>query len=642
MTVPGLPAAAPRLPEPRWRWEQPDPSRSGSAGDLSKLFRNVDVKKPGVMASGAPRDDATILAREAIQNSWDAAIELRENWTLPGTPPPFEILFRYRSASGDDKHRLIERLGLREHAERASSVDRETVGLRSSDCLDQLDDGSPLRYLVIEESAATGMYGPWRAAKSKLYLALGALGYTPKTSGEGGSYGYGKAGLIRGSAVRAVLAYTCFEERPDEPGITRRLMGMTYWGQHDLHGDNYTGFARFGEHKSDGTVCPFENDAADSVAGSLGLAVRHPEAPERLGTTFLLVEPTVKERELVAAIERYWWPALEEDDFNAVVDGDGGLLHPRPRSDPVLRNFIDAYELATTPQDNASMTARRYELGTSDHRLGSLGLVADPEGWSYPEQTGPRNDERIDHRSLVALVRKPRMVVEYLPAPRRGSRSRPCVRGVFVADDRINDSLRNTEPVGHDAWQNTASDDAADGRNAAIAEAVISKIGSSVREFQKSLRPPERPAEDIRLDLFDSLMRRILRGTGSGAAAPPSDTRPVSIELPHRAEQVSAATVRVVGRATVTLSEHFDGDEAPARIMLLYRLLDDETARDPIALEVKAPAGFSRVPGDDATFEGMLSRDAASFEFASDPYSADWTGRLVADVDLDPAEVRDR
>ena len=556
-------------------------------------------------------------------------------------PPPFEILFRYESASGDDKRRLIDRLGLREAAERASSVDRRRIGLRASDCLDRLEDASPLPYLVIEESAASGMYGAWQAAKSKLYLALGTLGYTPKTSGEGGSYGYGKAGLIRGSAVRAVLVYTCFEERPDDPGITRRLMGMTYWGQHDLHGDSFTGFARFGERKSDGTVRPFENEAADSVAGSLGLAVRHPEEPELLGTTFLLVEPTVNEYDLVTAIERNWWPALEEDDFDAVVDGYGGRLHPRPRTDPVLNSFIDAYEWATIPQDNATMTARRYELGTSSHRLGSLGIVADPEGWSYPEQTGSQNDEGIDHRSLVALVRKPRMVVEYLPTPRRGSKSRPCVRGVFIADDGINDALRDTEPMGHDAWRTTASDDATDGENAAIAHAVIKRIGGRVREFQRSLTPPERPPEDIRLDLFDSLMRRILRGIGTGASAPPSDIRPVSIELPHRAEQAGAGTIRVVGRAVVSLSEHFEGDESSATVRLRYHILDDERARDPISLDVEVPAGFGRLAGDDATFEGMLSHEPVSFEFASKPYSSDWTGRLVADVDLDPAEIRE-
>ncbi|MCY3923889.1 MAG: DNA cytosine methyltransferase [bacterium] len=305
----------------------------------------------------------------------------------------------------------------------------------------------------------------------------------------------------------------------------------------------------------DGTVRPFENEAADEVAASLGLTVRNPETPELLGTTFLLVEPTVSEHDLVVAIERYWWPALEEDDFNAVVEGDEGLLHPRPRSDSVLASFRDAYELATIPQDNAgAVEHRRRRLGTDAEPLGQLGLLADLDGWSYQDQTGSRDHEGIEHRSLVALVRKPRMVVEYLPVPQQRRTPPPHVRGVFVADDRVNGALRDTEPMGHDAWQ-TGGGGESDGASTKVARAVIANINRQVREFRAGLNPPERPPEDIRLDLFDSLMRRILRGTGSGKPAPPLDVRPVSIELRHHIELADGDRLCVVGRATVSLHD---------------------------------------------------------------------------------------
>ena len=83
-----VPPDAPDLPDPRWHWEQPDPNRGGAAGDLAKLFRNVSVKQPGPFEIEAPPEDATILAREVIQNSWDAAIELRESWAHQSPPPP--------------------------------------------------------------------------------------------------------------------------------------------------------------------------------------------------------------------------------------------------------------------------------------------------------------------------------------------------------------------------------------------------------------------------------------------------------------------------------------------------------------------------------------------------------------------------
>ena len=54
-----------------------------------------------------------------------------------------------------------------------------------------------------------------------------------------------------------------------------------------------------------------------------------------------------------------------------------------------------------------------------------------PTAGRFQEQTGSQAEEGVDHRSLVALVRKPRMVVEYLPVPQQRRRSPPHVRGVF-------------------------------------------------------------------------------------------------------------------------------------------------------------------------------------------------------------------
>ncbi|MCZ7531743.1 MAG: hypothetical protein M5U31_16270 [Acidimicrobiia bacterium] len=48
----------------KWTWERIDPARSGSSGDLAKLFRNVEIKEPGALAVNAPPPDATVLARE--------------------------------------------------------------------------------------------------------------------------------------------------------------------------------------------------------------------------------------------------------------------------------------------------------------------------------------------------------------------------------------------------------------------------------------------------------------------------------------------------------------------------------------------------------------------------------------------------
>ena len=81
---------------------------------------------------GAPSADATVLAREVIQNSWDAAIELRQD---SDDAPPFEIRFSFGSAQAERKRQLIARLGLDELAERLDGSDDGQLGLKSPNCL---------------------------------------------------------------------------------------------------------------------------------------------------------------------------------------------------------------------------------------------------------------------------------------------------------------------------------------------------------------------------------------------------------------------------------------------------------------------------------------------------------------------------
>ena len=81
-----------RTPTPQWRWEKVDPNVSQAAGDYTKLFRNQAEKKPGFLVEDAPGSNAYVMAREVIQNAWDAALELRK-YTPPPPPPPPEKHF---------------------------------------------------------------------------------------------------------------------------------------------------------------------------------------------------------------------------------------------------------------------------------------------------------------------------------------------------------------------------------------------------------------------------------------------------------------------------------------------------------------------------------------------------------------------
>ena len=620
--------------DPRWHWEKTDPARSGSSGDLSKLFRHEETKNPGAFSVNAPPSNATLMAREVIQNSWDAARDLQ---SLAKTAPDFEIVFRFSQLSDSDKQHVIDGLDLTSLATRANAVKRDELGLSPRDCLSDLDGTSDLPVLIIEESGTTGMYGPWQGAKSRMYLALVSLGYTMKAAGAGGSYGFGKAGLIRGSTTRTVLAYTCFKESADDPGVTRRLLGMTYWGQHDFGSTNFTGFARFGQQSDDGVV-PFENDEADAIAAGLGLDIRRSDRSDELGTTFLLIEPTVEPAELLKAIERSWWPALTDQLFEVSVQTPSGSERPRPLKDDVLRSFVRAYEVATVPRDNPKAEEKRLALSADIEgtkvQLGVLGLTVDQNDWSYADQLATADEDGVDHRSLIALTRDPRMVVEYLDV----GRSTPYVRGVFVADSGVNDDLRRTEPKSHDSWQTVTDEGTVSERATAIAKATIERIRRRSAEFRRSHKPETPPAEQINLPFFDSIMRKVMSGGGTGWKAPIQDTRPVSIRLNYKPEEAGPGRVRVRGSATIGLSDHFDGDDSPIDLSIVYRFLEDDRVGQNAELAFKPPAGLSALPGEPGKFVGELIKgEDKVVKFVSEPYSHEWSGRLI--VSAEPMAV---
>ncbi len=67
-----------------WWWEKVDPNRTGVSGDFAKEFKNETVKEPGMFAADHIPAEASLLVREAIQNSWDAASERYENTASGG------------------------------------------------------------------------------------------------------------------------------------------------------------------------------------------------------------------------------------------------------------------------------------------------------------------------------------------------------------------------------------------------------------------------------------------------------------------------------------------------------------------------------------------------------------------------------
>ena len=636
---------------PKWAWEAENPNYSGGAGDVAALFRAEGVDTPGVLEIGAPAAEASLFSREAIQNSWDAAKEWEHTCKKRGEKaPPFWIEFRFVEYRGFEKRKLVFGLGLDEHARQLSAAkvpkgSAQNLGLASVDTLSDLLDGEkPLRVLMMTEHGGLGMPGSWKTGDSRMLSALVRVGYTQKAEGAGGSYGYGKAGLIAASAIRTVVTYSAFAEDKSDPGITRRLLGVTYWKNHSIGNAKFTGWARLGKevwttddeggrHRS---ASPFENRDADSAAAELGIAVRNPSKPDDTGTTFMIIDPTIDANDLRAAIQRYWWPAMLDNSSGLrtkIIDFDGTEVIPSvPKDDPHLQPFVRGFELASRPQDTKSKEEARLDLGTysphggEEYALGNLGLVANTQGWSFPD------DNEITHCTMIALVRGPRMVVNYHTFRGLGI---PHIRGTFVADDSVDDLLRQTEDKAHTKWE-TAKLAGAHASAHLVATQVNNRLRKAVTDFKNQFKPPAPRPGDLNLPILDELSRLM---KGNKPKPPKPEKRPVTIRLVTPAHAVPASAGQLECRAAVEFGvADWVWDVAKTDVVELTAVLsvayvEDENLGERLDLRVKPPRKTFTESGSANgrfVYVGELQRgETVQFEVKSQAYEPDWTVRFT-------------
>ena len=410
------------------------------------------------------------------------------------------VKFEYRTLGGDAKRRLIDTLDLAALRKRVES-DRgllEEVGGGVWREAAEGDAGLPVLY--VSDYGPHGLYGhPRLRLRSPLWLAMRTTGITDKKGlGDtaGGSFGLGKGAMLYASHAGLLVAYSRFDHFEDD-AATRRLEGAARWPDHPFAGDVWTGQARFGDEP---TAAPFEDEQADEIAQALGMPSRLDPAElpfdgaNPRGTTFMIVDPRLDPTLLKPAIEEFWWPALAQGEFadnllievevDGDVDGVGGGDEPwRPELGHYVRALDVAQRRGDPPaQNELHAVLRDAGLGV----LGNLGLVmlpsdADEEPDPDGEETSLPEGVAFQNGAVVALTRKPRMVVQYYTRNTRRN-----VRGVFVADPAMNEVLRDTEPPTHDDWGSGTS-----GTNAGAA--LKKAINKAIRDFARDATAPQSP-----------------------------------------------------------------------------------------------------------------------------------------------------
>lgn len=568
---------------------------------------------------------AAVLAREAVQNSVDACEGHGK----------VRVDFRRVTVKGEEKAAFVKALALRP----AVSDRRSVLQLPTHHCLERLTDPSiPIPLLFIEDHGTHGLFGAPHDAGSHFFRLLLSLGDGSKArhaEGSGGSFGYGKSVYSSNSRIRTVVAYTVFD--PAHSGTRKRdeharLMACGYFNSHTIEKQSFTGRAWLGLESTTEPeiVGPLVNADAHALAENLRF---RPRAEDDLGTSLLVVDCGVDCEELREAIEEWWWPRLLEDNLDiALYEGDKRLPPPRPKKRKDLVPFIDAYELAI----GRSMPTGKHQKADQFQKLhgrpiGRYGLVAiddDPDAET-------KLMERLDS---VALIRGPRMVVEYLPV-RVGSTTRYA--GVCIAAPEIEKELRLSEPPEHTRWDpdssrlETLGDEARE-----FVQAITSRVKQRVRAFVNEAAPPK-PRQELHLRSLERLLGGIFRAPSKGPDRPPgpiSQADPVEIRLlepPHTI--ADGDELRLQGVLRIGLADGSDRDSIEARLRVRCLVQEDEGVADDDSIPV-------HLEGDDADFEHdpenpgavlvTLTRDwKPSFRYRSEPYSPDWTTRVEVEVE---------
>ena len=600
----------------------------------------------GTLTEG-PSRFAEIFCREHIQNSWDS-IQSRMTEVVPAGeewPHGYGVTFRFLDLVGEDAARITANLGLHEHVQRYAGMnekDRRSARLDNSDAVKGRLDS--VRVLVATEAFGEGMWGPWMTGGkanvvSRLKSALIQTQSAKSHETSGGSWGHGKKAIANVSSFRTIAVYSCSTEKagdetPSGDPATRKFLGVSYWRRHDLQDRSFVGLGLLGRPdpvQGFQGFLPLQNGDADELVERLGLpglTVRDPATPADTGVTYLMIDPVFGAEDLRWAIERNWWPLLEEHPESIrVVNEVGQELPIEPRSRPELVPFLAARELAldARPKRARGDVAQPLTSALVQGPVGNLGLTSDDTdgGWSY--------DSPDTNCSLVALVRND-MVVAYERFPRIGRRLPPYVRGTLVVDRDTNraasEALKMAEPHLHNIW-NTEVSNSVPGDAARLAKWTLNKVRDQVTVLRNALKG-DAPKSEHQFSEFSELFAAgPTRVPGSGRPREPRGHRDFSIQFleTEPMETADPDFIRIRCEATISLSPAAakKREEIVSHVHLGWGVLEESGVKKESSLSGSVedlPSGF--INGTAGGFVGPIKASPVRFTWTSSPFPDDW------------------
>lgn len=587
----------------KWEYEE-TPLNGGAPGNAFQSIFNGSGKKP-----------AETLAREAIQNSVDAATE--PNATV-------QVDFRFSVLEGSARRAFEDAAALSEMSKRASGL-----GLMHGNALEVTD--GPLKLLYIDDYGTTGLKGDPTSPSSnlrKLLMDLGGSDKAQMAESSGGSYGFGKAVYSASSRLGTIFAYS--ETKNEDGEAISLLMGCAYQQGHVYEDTPYTGRAWFGvstEVPDKGIrFDPFEGDQARELAIKLGIR----REGNAMGTSILVIDAGVDQSHLLAGIEDWWWPRIQQRLLDAsVLTPDGDELSPRPGKRQHLKPFLNAFDSAVgkTPDIPGKIMRRRFNA-TADKDLGHLGAIVLDDS----ADENPLGEDFEARLNTVALIRGPLMVVDYYSNWSPPASAPPSV-GCFIADDDVDFLLKLSEPPDHSRWDAGADRLVKRGGTATeVVGSLLRRIKTQFRKFQNDAKPPAPPRPRRLAKLERDLASWFGVGPkGTGAGTGPNAT---PISLVTKGPKLSLEDGMLCARGSVEI-KLTDKEEAERwfRLRLTLQVAEEDgvSSTDPVEL-----VWTSDTPLEDLQ-DGFLLGKAEQgqtilVEYVSAPYDAGWTLRFLPEV----------
>ena len=418
-----------------------------------------------------------LLLRETLQNSWDARIE------RAGGGVHFRVETWFPSES--------QQACLRDYV--FSEVPPEEA---LGDEPGPLDDDYPV--LVITDWGTRGLAGPTRADLAQtgdvdFVDFVRNVGRASQKELGGGTFGFGKGVLYETSICSTIVVFT---RTHDAGRPVSRLMAIRLGSSFDAAGKRFTGRHWWGLPDDRTGSEPLVGAEAERIAATLGLDGIPDGAT---GTALMIIGPVAKSEDettyqVVDSLRTaalFWaWPHMiggaPSINFTFACDGVP-LPSVDPQSHPVLRDFVSCYARARdliagdVPQPGYQWTDAVLRGGKGAKPLGTLTVRRRLPG-EIPH--GADGEPSVDNH--VALMREPRFVVRYRPAPPDAAGR--TIAGVFVAEKNLDGEFALAEPPAHDDWIPG---------NLQLAKHAHNPVRQALAKLTEALRPPRARAATV-------------------------------------------------------------------------------------------------------------------------------------------------